>query len=158
MKIITFIGRHDSGKTTLLRRVIEELTQKGLKVAVIKHASHVLDTDGEHDSDLLFSAGAEVVSAISPSQSICYLRHEKEPGLQDIITQIPCAVDLVITEGYKREPHPKIEVLRQAISRELINAENIVARVADFAIEDNLPCFSFDEVEELCRFIILLGK
>jgi|ADurb_Cas_03_Slu_FD_contig_31_2517338_length_571_multi_2_in_0_out_0_1 molybdopterin-guanine dinucleotide biosynthesis protein B len=156
VKIISFIGRHNSGKTTLLRRVIEKLRQTGFKVAVIKHTSHVLDTDGEHDSDLLFSAGAEMVCAVSPALSIHYLRHEREPDLQEILTQIPLTVDLIITEGYKKEAYPKIEVLRQVTGIEFIDAENIIARVSDFTIDDDLPCFNFEEIEELCRFIISL--
>ena len=88
--------------------------------------------------------------------SIHYLRHEREPDLQEILTQIPLTVDLIITEGYKKEAYPKIEVLRQVTGIEFIDAENIIARVSDFTIDDDLPCFNFEEIEELCRFIISL--
>lgn len=152
ISIVSFVGRHNAGKTTLLVNIIEKLSQKGIKVAVIKHASHVLDIGTEHDSDRLFNAGASTVYASSPETTIIYRRH-KEQGLEEIIAEIS-EVDLLITEGYKKESHPKIEVLRKEIDTGIMKIDNVIARVADFAINDSLPSFDFKQIEEISDFII----
>lgn len=149
--VVSFVGRHNAGKTTLLVNIIEKLSQKGIKVAVIKHASHVLDI-GKHDSDRLFNAGASTVYASSPEMTILYRRH-KEKGLDEIISELSGG-DLLITEGYKKESHPKIEVLRKEIDTEKMKLDNVIARVADFAIDDSLPRFDFGQIEEISDFLI----
>ncbi len=149
--VVSFVGRHNAGKTTLLVNIIEKLSQKGIKVAVIKHASHVLDIRTEHDSDRLFNAGASTVYASSPGTTVVYRRH-REKGLEEIISEIS-GVDLLITEGYKKESYPKIEVLRKEIDTETMKLDNVIARVADFAIDDSLPLFDFGQIEEISDFL-----
>ena len=82
---ISFVGRHNSGKTTILTRVINRLTAAGYKVALIKHTHHDLDIGGNKDSELMLKAGAEFVLASSPQLSIQYQRYKQEPDFVTLL-------------------------------------------------------------------------
>lgn len=151
--IISFVGKHNSGKTTLLAAVIKTLARQGIKTAVIKHASHGVTLEPTGDSERLFLAGADVVYAASPDISIKY-EHKPQLSLTDIYEQVAPGMDLVITEGFKEEKTVKIEVMRQAISKKPLPLENVIARVADFPLNDDLPRFTFDQPEQIARFIV----
>jgi len=152
--IISFVGKHNSGKTTLLTDIISRLEQQGIKTAVVKHAHKGLDLPGNFDSDRLFAAGASIVYASSPEFSLIYRRNQEEWSIEQIYTQIAGDVDLVITEGFKGKDFPKIEVLRQEISTSTLEITNVLARVADFPMEDSVPTFSFNQHEEITAFIL----
>lgn len=151
--IISFVGKHNSGKTTLLSNVVKILTGQGIKVAVIKHASHDVNIQPAGDSERLFLAGADLVYVASPKISIKY-EHRPQLTLADIYKQVSPGMDLVITEGYKEESAVKIEVMRQEISTQPLPVENVIARVTDFPINDELPQFTFDQPEQIARFIV----
>lgn len=152
--VISFVGYHNSGKTTLIVKVVQELKSKGLKLAVVKHSSHGFDLATSKDTEKLFEGGADIVYAASPLNSIIYRRNENEPEADQIIAEIQGQVDLVITEGYKRESYPKIEVMRQEIGPEPMGARNVIARVADFTIEGSLPLFGFEDSALIADFIM----
>ncbi len=152
--IISFVGKHNSGKTTLLTGIIRRLEQRGIKTAVIKHAHKGLDLPGNFDSDQLFSAGASIVYASSPEFSLIYRKNQEEWSIEQIYAQIAGDVDLVITEGFKGKDFPKIEVLRQEISTSTLKITNVLARVTDFPLEDSVPTFTFDQQEEITAFIL----
>ena len=113
-----------------------------------------LDLPGNFDSDRLFAAGASIVYASSPEFSLIYRRNQEEWSIEQICTQIAGDVDLVITEGFKGKDFPKIEVLRQEISTSTLEITNVLARVADFPLEDSVPTFSFEQQEEITAFIL----
>ncbi|NLB89081.1 MAG: molybdopterin-guanine dinucleotide biosynthesis protein B [Syntrophomonadaceae bacterium] len=152
--VIAFVGKHNSGKTTLLTKVIKELNNRGIEVGVIKHAHQNVEIPDANDSEKLFNAGAAVVYTDSPDIQIIYARAKSEP-VDEIIKKIAPTVDLIILEGYKTEPYPKIEVLRQEISQEPLPIDNVIARVLDFELktESQVPEFNFDEVTRISQFI-----
>jgi molybdopterin-guanine dinucleotide biosynthesis protein B len=152
--IISFVGKHNSGKTTLLTGIISRLEQRGIKTAVIKHAHKGLNLPGNFDSDRLFTAGASIVYASSPEFSLIYRRNSEEWDIEQIYAQIASDVDLVITEGFKGKDYPKIEVLRQEISTSTLEINNVLARVADFPLEDSVPTFNFEQQEDITAFIL----
>ncbi|HHV15981.1 MAG TPA: molybdopterin-guanine dinucleotide biosynthesis protein B [Gelria sp.] len=152
--IISFVGKHNSGKTTLLTGVVNKLEQRGIKTAVIKHAHKGLDLPGNFDSDRLFAAGASIVYASSPEFSLIYRRNQEEWSIEQIYAQIANDVDLIITEGFKGKNFPKIEVLRREISTSTLEITNVLARVADFPLKDLVPTFTFNQQEELIAFIL----
>lgn len=151
--IISFVGKHNSGKTTLLTNVVRVLTGQGVKIAVIKHASHNVSIQPAGDSERLFLAGADTVYVASPEISIKY-EHRHQLSLADIYKQVSPGMDLVITEGYKEEFAVKIEVMRREISTQPLGVENVIARVIDFPFNDDLPQFNFDQAEQIARFIM----
>ena len=152
--IISFVGKHNSGKTTFLIGIINKLQQRGIKTAVVKHAHKGLDLPGSFDSDRLFAAGASIVYASSPEFSLIYRRNQEEWSIEQIYAQIAGDVDLVITEGFKGKDFPKIEVLRREISTSTLEITNVLARVTDFTLEESVPTFSFEQQEEITAFIL----
>ena len=116
MRIIGLAGWSGAGKTTLLTRLIPFLTGQGLRVATIKHAHHAFDVDVPgKDSYAHRQAGAAqvLVSSANRWALMTELRGAPEPQLPDLLARLDKA-DLVIVEGFKRDPHPKIEVFRAA--------------------------------------------
>lgn len=153
-------GWKNSGKTTLMVRLIAELTGRGLTVATVKHAHHGFDVDQEGtDSFRHRNAGArEVAIASARRWALMHeLEGEDEPRLDDILARLS-PVDLGLIEGYKREPHPKLETRRtQSKSREPLAASvpNVVAIAADYAIEGGaLPVFDLEDVPAIADFIL----
>lgn len=115
-RVIGFAGWSGAGKTQLLTRLIPVLKSRGLSVSTLKHAHHAFDIDHPgKDSYLHREAGAsEVLIASSSRWALMHeLRGAPEPGLGELLGHMS-AVDLVLIEGFKRNPHIKIEVHREA--------------------------------------------
>lgn len=158
--VIGIAGWKKSGKTTLVTRLVAELAGRGLKVATVKHAHHEFQIDdAETDSARHRRAGATQVAIVSARRwaVVSELRGAPEPSLGEVIAHLaPC--DLVIVEGYKRAPIPKIEARRRAsvCASPLADTDpNVVAIAADHPVEGRgLPVFSLDDVEALADFIV----
>jgi molybdopterin-guanine dinucleotide biosynthesis protein B len=154
-------GWKNSGKTTLAARLVAELTKRGYAICAVKHAHEKFDIDHPgRDSFKLREAGARRV--ILSSKRRWALMHElgEEPelGLPDVLAAAgPC--DLILVEGYKREPYPKIEIRRDgSASREPLagSVPDIVAIASDRPGEesDALPIFNIDDVAGMVDFIL----
>ncbi|MBU3697944.1 molybdopterin-guanine dinucleotide biosynthesis protein B [Dechloromonas sp.] len=158
MKIFGIAGWSGSGKTTLLEKLIPCLTRRGLKVSVIKHAHHGFDIDRPgKDSYRHREAGAtEVLLSCSDRWALMHERRdEAEPTLDELIGHLsPC--DLVLIEGFKQEPVPKIEVYRPENGKPPLHPErsDIVAVAADVPLVAAVPRFGLDDVEAIATFII----
>src|SRR6266852_2887627 len=123
MRIIGLAGWSGSGKTTLLTRAIPRIVARGLTVSTLKHAHHDFDVDQPgKDSHSHRKAGAtEVLGGSDRRWALMHeLRDGAEPSLAALIQKL-APVDLVIIEGYKREPHPKLEVHRAAVAAPLLH-------------------------------------
>ena len=156
MKVIGLAGWSGAGKTTLLTRLIPHFNAQGLRVSVIKHAHHQFDVDVPgKDSWVHRQSGAtEVLVSSSRRWALMHeLRGAAEPRLPELLAKMS-PVDLVIVEGFKREPHPKIEVRAdhsQPIARD---DPNIVAIAADQRPpESHLPWFTRDDIALMADFI-----
>jgi molybdopterin-guanine dinucleotide biosynthesis adapter protein len=150
MKVIGLAGWSGAGKTTLLTRLIPYFISKGLRVSVIKHAHHEFDVDVPgKDSWIHRQSGAtEVLVSSSRRWALMHeLRGADEPRLADLLAKMS-RVDLVIIEGFKREPHRKIEVHRAANAKPLLFPDDpgIVGIATDSAIETTLPTAHLDDV------------
>ena len=150
MKVIGLAGWSGAGKTTLLSRVIPHLLKEGLRVSVIKHAHHEFDVDVPgKDSWVHREAGAtEVLVSSSRRWALMHeLRGADEPRLAELLAKMS-SVDLVIIEGFKREPHRKIEVYRAANAKPLLFPDDpgIVGIATDTAIDTALPTAHLDDV------------
>jgi molybdopterin-guanine dinucleotide biosynthesis protein B len=159
-KIFGIAGWKNSGKTGLAVRLVTELTARGFLVSTIKHAHHDFDIDKVGaDSFRHRQAGAHEVTIVSGTRfAIMHeLRGAPEPTLPEVLARLaPC--DIVLIEGYKREPVPKIEARRlEAKSREPLapTDPHIAAIAADHPVEDNrLPVFDLDDTLALADFIL----
>jgi molybdopterin-guanine dinucleotide biosynthesis protein B len=153
-------GWKNSGKTGLVVRLVTELTRRGYRVSTIKHAHHAFDMDKPGaDSFRHREAGAHEVTIVSGTRfAIMHeLRGDAEPTLDEVLARLAPA-DLVLVEGYKREPMPKIEVRRvEARSQEPLAPldPHIVAIAADHPVEaTSLPVFDLDDTAAIADFII----
>jgi len=158
--VIGIAGWKNSGKTTLATRLIAELTGRGFRVASVKHAHHAFQIDdGETDSARHRRAGATQVVLVSSRRwaLIAELAGAPEPSLEEVIARLdPC--DLVIVEGYKAAPIPKIEARRHAAAHGTPladNDSNVIAVAADHPVEGHgLPVFSLDDAAGIADFIV----
>ncbi len=158
MKVFGLAGYSGSGKTTLLEQLIPYFTGLNLKVALIKHAHHDFDIDQPgKDSYRHRQAGAsEVLITSGQRWALMHeLRGAEEPNLQAHLARLsPC--DLVLVEGFKREPIPKLEIHRVANGKPLLfpHDPHIVALAADIPLTTTLPYFDLDAVEAIGQFIL----
>ncbi|MCM2475726.1 molybdopterin-guanine dinucleotide biosynthesis protein B [Rhizobium sp. CG5] len=158
-RIFGISGWKNSGKTGLAVRLVEEFTRRGYRISTIKHAHHDFDIDKVGaDSYRHREAGAHEVTIVSGTRyAIMHeLRGAPEPAFEDILGRLaPC--DLVLIEGYKREPVPKIEARRLAsANREPLAPTDpyIVAIAADHPVSDTgLPVFDLDDTMAIADFI-----
>lgn len=156
LPIIAFIGWHNSGKTTLVRRVAKELKERSYIPAIIKSTKHrdiILDTQGT-DTYLYRKDGVPFVALVSPDEIDLFMENSNEP-VETLAHRFFPQADIVLCEGFKNHPSiPKIEVTRKDFVnrplRDVVN--NVIATVADFDL-DVERLFKLEEVEKLCDFI-----
>lgn len=157
MRIFGLAGWSGSGKTTLLTAVMPQLVARGLTVSTIKHAHHEFDIDRPgKDSWRHRQAGArEVMVASSRRWAVMHeLRGEPEPPLDELAARMS-PVDLLLVEGWKHHPHPKIEVHRPSLGKELIFPDDphVVAIAADDAIAAPIPLLPLGDAAAVAAFI-----
>src|SRR5258707_4817451 len=150
MKVIGLAGWSGAGKTTLLARVLPHLLGKGLRVSVIKHAHHSFDVDvpGKDSWVHRQSGAAEVLVSSGKRWALMHeLRGAPEPRLPELLAKMS-GVDLVIVEGFKSEPHRKIEVHRAANRKPLLFPDDpgIVGIATDAVVETALPTAHLDDI------------
>jgi molybdopterin-guanine dinucleotide biosynthesis adapter protein len=159
MNVIGVAGFKNSGKTTLVEKLVRHLTAQGYRISTVKHAHHSFDIDHEgRDSFRHRKAGASEVAVISNERTaiIHELRGEQPPSLEQVLAKLkPC--DLVIVEGYKRDAHDKIEVRNLDLNHPVLAANDptIVAVAANGpAKNETVPVFDRDDVSALAGFIL----
>ena len=158
MKVFGFAGYSGSGKTTLIEQVIPALVQGGLRVSLVKHAHHAFDVDQPgKDSYRHRQAGATEVMLTSAKRWV--LMHESgdqpEPELpQQLRRMSDC--DIVLVEGFKKQPIPKLEIHRKAHGSPLLFTDDphIVGIATDESIESRLPQFSPTDYDAIAAFVI----
>jgi molybdopterin-guanine dinucleotide biosynthesis protein B len=158
MRIFGLAGWSGSGKTTLLAALIPELAARGLSVSTIKHAHHDFDIDRPgKDSWRHRQAGArEVMVASARRWALMHeLRGGAEPSLDELVTQLG-PVDVVIVEGFKRHPHPKLEVHRPSLGKPLLYPDDphIVAIASDEPFAAPLPLLSLGDPAAVAGFML----
>ena len=158
MKVFGIAGYSGSGKTTLLEKLIPQFTARGLKVSVIKHAHHGFDIDRPgKDSYRHREAGAnEVLLSCNDRWALMHeRRNDGDVTLDELIGRLaPC--DLVLIEGFKQEPVPKLEVYRPENGKPPLFPErnDIVAVATDAEIETNLPKLPLNDVGAIADFVM----
>lgn len=159
MRIFGLTGWSGSGKTTLMVRLIPALVARGLRVSTMKHAHKGFDIDHPgKDSHSHRMAGATEVLVGSPRRwaLVHELRDEEEPGVEDLLPKLT-PVDLLLIEGFKRNPHRKLEVWRAAVGKPLIAPEDptIVAIASDGPVPGApVPVLPLDDAEAVAAFVM----
>jgi molybdopterin-guanine dinucleotide biosynthesis protein B len=159
MRIIGLAGWSGSGKTTLLTKIIPRLTARGLSVSTVKHAHHAFDLDqpGKDSHSHRLAGASEVLVGSATRWALVHeLRGAAEPSLGELLSKL-APVDLVIVEGYKSEPHPKLEVHRAAIGKPLLHPDDpgIVAIAADQPLpKASVPVADLNDVDGIVEILL----
>lgn len=162
LPVIGFVAYSGTGKTTLLEQVVAQLSARGIRLAVIKHAHHDFDIDQPgKDSYRLRHAGARQTLVASARRWALITEHElrEEPDLATLLAQIDReAVDLVLVEGFKHEHYPKLELRREALDKPRLYPQDrdIVAVITDCpeAIGGERPTLDINRPEEVVEFLL----
>ncbi|HWR08667.1 molybdopterin-guanine dinucleotide biosynthesis protein B [Sporomusa sp.] len=154
--IISVVGRSNSGKTTYLVKLIAELKRRGHKVAVIKHHHNDFEIDlPGKDTWRHAQAGADTVCLVSPYKVAMIKKTDQELSLDQVAGSID-NVDIIITEGYKQENKPKIEVYRHAAGNEPLGVKpELLAVVSDTLLYSEVPHFQLDDPSAMAALLEL---
>ncbi|NQX61544.1 molybdopterin-guanine dinucleotide biosynthesis protein B [Paenibacillus qinlingensis] len=152
-----FAGYSNSGKTTLIAKLIVEMKRRGYQIAVMKHDAHGHYKEAQGaDSTIFVETGADVVVTLSPNGVHIYEEREA-PSLEEQLAAY-AHLDYIFIEGFKREKHPKIGVYRTIEQKELLKglAASLIAVATDlnFPEEDfALPQFNLNDIRGIVDFI-----
>ncbi len=157
MRVYGVIGWKNSGKTSLMERLVSEITGRGFSVSTVKHVHHTVDLDQPgKDTYRHRAAGArEVVLASADRLAIMVEHRGPEPELPAVLARM-APVDLILVEGYKRDAHPKVEVWREETGHPLIQlGDSLVRAVAtDAALTLPVPVLDLNDTRAVADFIL----
>lgn len=154
--IVSIVGKSNSGKTTLLEKLVRELVRRGYRIATIKHDVHGFQIDREgKDSWRHKQAGARMTIISSPKQIALIEDVQKDHEITELRDRYIRGVDLILTEGYKGNPHPKIEVHRHELNRELLcrPEDNLLALASNKPLDIGVPCYDLNDAQGLVDLI-----
>ena len=158
--IISIVGKSGSGKTTLLESLIAELKKRGHQVAIVKHSHHANDLDTAAKDTWRFTRAGSALSAINSLDHLAIYRrtdHYFDP--QEISSFILWDYDIILTEGFKGSPYPKIEVRRGEQGKELLtDPRQLLAVVTDEPLDVQVPQFAHGDVAGVADLIVNLIK
>ncbi len=154
--IISVVGYSGAGKTTLMEKLIGELTRRGYRVGSIKHDVHGFEMDKPgKDSWRHKQAGASTTLISSPHQIglVMDVDHDHSPDELKVFFN---HVNVILTEGYKKQNRPKVEIFRSRVHHEPLcrNDDNIVAIMSDIPVDLKTPRFTLEDVEGLVDFLV----
>lgn len=146
--IVSIVGKSDSGKTTLIEKIVPELVRRGYRVATIKHDVHGFEIDkAGKDSWRHRRAGADGVLLSSPRQIALIKTVERDLTLAELRDRFVDDVDIIISEGFKEDVQPKIEVFRKEMHRELLcsREDSLLAVVTNQKLDVSVPCLDLND-------------
>jgi molybdopterin-guanine dinucleotide biosynthesis protein B len=158
VKTFGFAGWSGSGKTTLIEQLIPRFVKRGLRVSLVKHAHHTFDVDqpGKDSYRHRHAGAAEILVTSSRRWVLMHeLRGAAEPTFDEQLRHLS-ACDLLLVEGFKHAPIPKLEVWRAEPGEPLLhpNDPHIVAVASDAKIETRLPLLDLNDVAGIENFIV----
>ena len=154
--IVSIVGYSGSGKTTLVEKLIPELIRRGLRVATIKHNRHGFEVDHEgKDSWRHRRAGAALTVLASPGKVAVMADTEGDPGLGELGERFIRDVDVILAEGFKKNPYPKIEVFRKSLGKEFLSGDDeaLMAVAGDDPGGLTAPRFDLDDIAGIVDLI-----
>ncbi len=160
--IVGFAAYSGTGKTTLLRKLLPLLKERGVRVGMVKHAHHTFDVDqpGKDSYELRKAGAAQMLIASRSRWALMVERQrEKDPQLDEVLLELDqAALDLILVEGFKQEPFPKIELRRSGLKGKPFfpNDDNIIAVATDdpSSLDTDLPILDLNSPDEIADFII----
>jgi len=158
--ILSIIGKSDSGKTTLILKLLPELKRRGYKVAVAKHCPCGFDLDIEGKDSYKFSQAGGVGTFLSSEEEIALLRpREGLSNLKEKLQNYFSDFDLVLMEGYNNEPGiKKIQIIRSGIREMDSPLDEIIAYISDMPLDKDKPVYNLDDISGIISFIETLKE
>ena len=153
--VISIVGKSESGKTTLIERLIPELKRRGYRIGIVKHAHRGFDMDRKgKDSYRHRQAGADMVMLASPGQ-IAMIKDVPGECLDDLVPYFE-DMDLLITEGFKSDRAPKIEIFRSERHQypACLEDDTLMAMVSDTPLDVTVPQFATADIQAITEFIV----
>ncbi len=152
--IISIIGTQNSGKTTLVEKLVAELTARGRRVATMKHAAHgtTFDQPGK-DSWRHIQAGSRATLVSSPEQILLFGPPAADAGPEELARYLGEDYDIIIAEGFKRGKGAKIEVHRKEVGPSLSNIEGLIAIATDEQLGGDIRQFSLEDIKGMVDLI-----
>ena len=156
--VFAFAACSGTGKTTLIEKIVRELTARGLRVGVIKHDGHDFEIDREGKDSWRFTQAGAKVSVIASAEKTAAIRQEGL-GIRELIASVD-GVDILLVEGWKNESLPRIGIARRATGRGFTApVETFLATVSDFEVpESHVPAFGLEDIEGICDFLMEQAK
>ncbi len=162
LPILGFAAFSGTGKTTLLKKLLPLLRDRGVRVGMVKHAHHSFDVDrpGKDSFELRKAGAAQMLIASRSRWALMVERKlEKDPVLEEVLLELDqAALDLILVEGFKQEQFPKIELRRAGLRRPLLypNDDNIIAVATDTpeSLDTSLPVLDINRPDMIADFII----
>lgn len=154
--IVSFVGRSNSGKTTLIERVIPELVRAGYKVATVKHAGHGFDLDTEgKDSWRHKRAGASSVIVMSKGSLAMFADVPEQMKVEEVRDRfLDHSYDLIVAEGWKSEGYAKIVVVREQVGEVPISPDGLLAVVSDKPVDMQVPVLDLNDAAGVATLIM----
>ena len=151
--VIAFAAYSGTGKTTLIEKLVRELKNRGLRIAVIKHDGHRFEIDHEGKDSWRFAKAGADITVISSSEKTAYVE-QGELTLEQLLDMIH-GVDLILVEGYKNEKLPQIGIARAATGKGFpFEPEHFIVLVTDMKMDTDVPCFGLDDIVPVADFIL----
>jgi molybdopterin molybdotransferase len=154
---VAFVGRHNSGKTTLLLAVLPLLVARGIRIGYLKHAHAGFEIDQPRKDSYRARRTGVLQTIVTGGGQTAVIDDAEELGLDAAIARYARDdLDLLVVEGFKAEPLPKIEVARATLSTELLclNDRNLIATVTDFDVSPAVPHFGLGDAPAVAAFIL----
>jgi len=154
--IVSIVGKSDSGKTTLIEKIVPELSRRGYRVTTVKHDLHSFEIDKEgKDSWRHKRAGAQAVVISSPRKVALIRDVDKDMSLEELGDSFGEDADLILSEGFKKDVQPKIEVFRGEEHKELLctKEDNLIAIASNRPFDIGVPCLDIDDVKGIVDLI-----
>ena len=153
--IISVVGKTNSGKTTFIEKLIKELKKRGYRVGTIKHDAHNFQIDHEgKDTWRHAQAGADTVVISSKNKLAMIKKLDGQYSLDELSRWLLKDVDIIITEGYKQQDKPKIEIFRKEVSKELLcSPSELLAVVTDQTLDLDVPSFGLDDAAGVVNLV-----
>jgi molybdopterin-guanine dinucleotide biosynthesis protein B len=155
--IVALVGKPDSGKTTLLEKLLPELTRRGYRIGTVKHHVHEFEMDKKgKDTWRHKQAGATTVALSSPTGLGVIRDVDHDQAIEELLDRYYYDVDLVIAEGYKSTSLPKIEIFRTAAHESSLPGrdQTWVAMISDVTMDIDLPCLDLDDIPAIADLLI----
>ncbi len=153
--IVSIAGKSNAGKTTFAVKLITELTQRGYRVGSVKHTHHDIDLDRRgKDSWRHKQAGAKTTLLVT-DQQVAMVKDDPRPDIEKMRSYLS-DMDLILAEGFKRQPLPKIEVFRTGGPRDhplFLDHPDLIALVTDAAFTPRTPVFGLTDIGAVATFI-----